>query len=134
MVLLCCRLKQQNILYSADGPDRNVLKFKPPMCFTKENVDFLLQKIDTVLSEMEDGSVDTSAETTKRLMFGSANGPLAQKELKRNAGKDTETTVVAGSSGCNEDDEPLLKKIRRQMCVNEREERNGKSEERDRES
>jgi ethanolamine-phosphate phospho-lyase len=70
-----CRLKQQRILFSADGPDRNVLKAKPPMCFSKANVDQLLDAIDAVLFEMESGELDTSAENTKKLMYGSANGP-----------------------------------------------------------
>lgn len=47
------RLKEQHILLSADGPHRNVLKFKPPMCFNKEDVDFVVEKIDHILTEIE---------------------------------------------------------------------------------
>uniref|UniRef100_A0A8C6T4Y7 Ethanolamine-phosphate phospho-lyase n=1 Tax=Neogobius melanostomus TaxID=47308 RepID=A0A8C6T4Y7_9GOBI len=47
------RLKEQHILLSADGPHRNVLKFKPPMCFTKEDVDLVVEKIDNILTEIE---------------------------------------------------------------------------------
>ena len=45
-----CRLKEQRVLLSADGPHRNVLKFKPPLCFTEEDCDFVVQKIDQILT------------------------------------------------------------------------------------
>ncbi|ELU17763.1 hypothetical protein CAPTEDRAFT_188970 [Capitella teleta] len=91
------RLKQERILYSADGPDRNVLKFKPPMCFSQENVDQLLEVIDKVLSDMENGEVDTSSEKTQHLMYGSANGPkIISSSAKR---------AITGL------DEPVLKKL-----------------------
>uniref|UniRef100_A0A3Q0T129 Ethanolamine-phosphate phospho-lyase n=1 Tax=Amphilophus citrinellus TaxID=61819 RepID=A0A3Q0T129_AMPCI len=44
------RLKEQYILLSADGPHRNVLKFKPPMCFTTEDADLVVEKIDIILT------------------------------------------------------------------------------------
>ncbi|XP_067899694.1 5-phosphohydroxy-L-lysine phospho-lyase-like [Heterodontus francisci] len=50
---LITRLKKEFILLSTDGPDRNVLKFKPPMCFTKEDAQYLVEKIDRILTEME---------------------------------------------------------------------------------
>ncbi|XP_078400913.1 ethanolamine-phosphate phospho-lyase isoform X1 [Cetorhinus maximus] len=50
------RLKEQNVLLSADGPHRNVLKFKPPMCFTMENAKFVVEKIDGILSDLEKGT------------------------------------------------------------------------------
>ncbi len=50
-----CRLKQDHqILLSADGPHTNVLKFKPPMCFTKSNVDLVVGKLDDIFSEIEE--------------------------------------------------------------------------------
>lgn len=42
-------LRNQNILISTDGPDDSVLKSKPPLCFTKANVDTVIQKIDKIL-------------------------------------------------------------------------------------
>ncbi|XP_029382224.1 ethanolamine-phosphate phospho-lyase isoform X2 [Echeneis naucrates] len=48
------RLKEQHILLSADGPHRNVLKFKPPMCFTMEDADLVVEKIDLILTELDD--------------------------------------------------------------------------------
>ncbi|XP_077444380.1 ethanolamine-phosphate phospho-lyase isoform X2 [Stigmatopora argus] len=48
-----CRLKEQLVLLSADGPHRNVLKFKPPMCFSAEDADFVVGKLDAILTEIE---------------------------------------------------------------------------------
>ena len=47
------KLKQNHILFSADGPHRNVLKFKPPLTFNKRNVDTLVAQLDTILSDIE---------------------------------------------------------------------------------
>ncbi|XP_017269807.1 ethanolamine-phosphate phospho-lyase [Kryptolebias marmoratus] len=47
------RLKEQHILLSADGPHRNVLKFKPPLCFTAEDAELVVGKIDQILTELE---------------------------------------------------------------------------------
>ncbi|CAK6979395.1 ethanolamine-phosphate phospho-lyase [Scomber scombrus] len=47
------KLKEQHILLSADGPHRNVLKFKPPMCFSTEDADLVVEKIDHILTEIE---------------------------------------------------------------------------------
>ncbi|CAG12551.1 unnamed protein product, partial [Tetraodon nigroviridis] len=44
------RLKEEKILLSADGPHRNVLKFKPPLCFTAQDADLAVEKIDLVLT------------------------------------------------------------------------------------
>jgi len=44
-------LRQQNILISTDGPFDNVLKTKPPLCFTKENAKRVVDTIDEVLKE-----------------------------------------------------------------------------------
>ena len=35
-----------------DGLDNNVLKIKPPMCFTRANADFLIQSLDAVLTDL----------------------------------------------------------------------------------
>ncbi len=45
-------------MFSSDGPDRNVLKFKPPMVFTTENADELLDQLDAILTEIESGERD----------------------------------------------------------------------------
>ncbi|KAF2903922.1 hypothetical protein ILUMI_02249 [Ignelater luminosus] len=48
------RMKEEHILISSDGPDCNVLKFKPPMVFTKENVDELIITLDRILKEVRE--------------------------------------------------------------------------------
>ncbi|KAE8630511.1 hypothetical protein XENTR_v10000848 [Xenopus tropicalis] len=47
------KLKEKRILLSADGPYRNVLKFKPPMCFTKEDAKLVVDEIDKCLTVLE---------------------------------------------------------------------------------
>ncbi len=42
-------LRNQNILISTDGPYDNVLKTKPPLCFTKENAKTVVDTIDEIL-------------------------------------------------------------------------------------
>ncbi|MDT0539791.1 aminotransferase class III-fold pyridoxal phosphate-dependent enzyme [Croceitalea sp. P059] len=42
-------LRQKHILISTDGPDDSVLKTKPPLCFTKANVDTVVSAINTIL-------------------------------------------------------------------------------------
>ena len=45
------RMRHKGILLSTDGPDNNVIKIKPPLCFTENNVDFFLQNFESVLKE-----------------------------------------------------------------------------------
>jgi ethanolamine-phosphate phospho-lyase len=45
-------LKLKFILTGTDGPFDNVLKIKPPLCFTKENVDFFINKFEGILRTM----------------------------------------------------------------------------------
>ena len=47
------RMKEEGILLSIDGPLQNVIKIKPPLVFTKENVDFVVERLDKVLNEIE---------------------------------------------------------------------------------
>uniref|UniRef100_U3KM93 5-phosphohydroxy-L-lysine phospho-lyase n=1 Tax=Oryctolagus cuniculus TaxID=9986 RepID=U3KM93_RABIT len=51
---LVSRLKENHILLSTDGPGRNVLKFKPPMCFSLDNAQYLVAKLDAILTDMEE--------------------------------------------------------------------------------
>ncbi|XP_014244846.1 ethanolamine-phosphate phospho-lyase [Cimex lectularius] len=50
--LVVTRLRELRILLSTDGPYRNVLKFKPPMVFTKGDGDHLISTLDKALSEI----------------------------------------------------------------------------------
>ncbi|XP_043924899.1 5-phosphohydroxy-L-lysine phospho-lyase-like isoform X2 [Protopterus annectens] len=44
------RLKREGIILSKDGPGGNVLKFKPPMCFSMDDAKFVVEKIDEILT------------------------------------------------------------------------------------
>ena len=44
------QLKDRGILVGTDGPDENVIKIKPPICFTRENADELVSNLDAILS------------------------------------------------------------------------------------
>ncbi|XP_053559509.1 ethanolamine-phosphate phospho-lyase isoform X1 [Bombina bombina] len=50
------RLKEKRILLSADGPYRNILKFKPPMCFTMEDAKLAVDAIDELLTAFEEAT------------------------------------------------------------------------------
>ena len=49
--LLKNQLKENFILVSTDGPYDSVIKTKPPLCFTKENVDQVLHCIREILKD-----------------------------------------------------------------------------------
>lgn len=44
-------LRNEGVLISTDGPLNNVLKSKPPMCFTKENIDRVISTLDLALHQ-----------------------------------------------------------------------------------
>ena len=50
------RLRDERVLIGSDGPDHNVLKIRPPLCFSRADADHLLGKLATVLAE--DGLAD----------------------------------------------------------------------------
>jgi 4-aminobutyrate aminotransferase-like enzyme len=45
-------MRKEFILLSLDGPYSNVMKFKPPLCFNKENAQHLIKTLDSVLSQL----------------------------------------------------------------------------------
>jgi 4-aminobutyrate aminotransferase-like enzyme/Ser/Thr protein kinase RdoA (MazF antagonist) len=45
------RMRGEGILLSTDGPDRNVIKIKPPLVFTAADADLLADRLDAILSE-----------------------------------------------------------------------------------
>ena len=46
-----CRLRTEfNIILSTDYVHCNVLRLKPPMVFTKENVDYLMANLDSLIT------------------------------------------------------------------------------------
>ncbi|MEM9820090.1 MAG: aminotransferase class III-fold pyridoxal phosphate-dependent enzyme [Bacteroidota bacterium] len=48
---LANRMRERGVLMSVDGPLYNVIKIKPPMCFDRANVDFLLHHLELVFRE-----------------------------------------------------------------------------------
>lgn len=46
------KLREKHILVGTDGPFVNVIKVKPPICFTKENADELAESIDEILNKV----------------------------------------------------------------------------------
>ena len=44
-------LKENGLLLGIDGPHKNVIKFKPPMCFTQQNADELVNKLSSALQK-----------------------------------------------------------------------------------
>jgi 4-aminobutyrate aminotransferase-like enzyme/Ser/Thr protein kinase RdoA (MazF antagonist) len=49
--LVANRLRDRGILVSTDGPFHNVLKIKPPLCFTARDADRLVSTLDSILCE-----------------------------------------------------------------------------------
>ncbi|MDZ7781001.1 MAG: aminotransferase class III-fold pyridoxal phosphate-dependent enzyme [Gemmatimonadota bacterium] len=45
------RLAERGVLVGVDGPEHNVLKIKPPMPFSEEDAERLVEELDTVLGE-----------------------------------------------------------------------------------
>jgi 4-aminobutyrate aminotransferase-like enzyme len=43
-------LKERGVLIGAAGAYGNVLKVRPPLCFSRDNADFFLETFDAVLS------------------------------------------------------------------------------------
>jgi len=75
------RMKEEQILISSDGPDCNVLKFKPPMVFTKENVDEVVSTLDRILKEAREIS-ELSMPTVRNAVHTSTKdkGPITIKK------------------------------------------------------
>ena len=46
------QMRRLGILMSTDGPDENVLKIKPPLCFSERNADQLLSTLEKVLRSL----------------------------------------------------------------------------------
>ncbi len=48
---LANRMRENGILMSTDGPFNNVLKIKPPLCFSIQDADFLIERLAKILRE-----------------------------------------------------------------------------------
>ncbi|HEY0285941.1 MAG TPA: aminotransferase class III-fold pyridoxal phosphate-dependent enzyme [Pseudomonas sp.] len=45
-------MRQRQVLISATGPDANILKIRPPLVFTREHADLLLERLDATLQAL----------------------------------------------------------------------------------
>ncbi|XP_072481058.1 ethanolamine-phosphate phospho-lyase [Notamacropus eugenii] len=78
------KMKEQKILMNADGPHRNVLKIKPPMCFTKENAKFMVEQLDKILTVLEEA---TGTRTKSLNEASSDNASDSTSEFGENTSK-----------------------------------------------
>ena len=46
------RMKAQGFLLSTDGPDHNVIKFKPPLVFPESEAERLCENLEQILQEV----------------------------------------------------------------------------------
>ena len=49
--LVANRARDRGVLVSTDGPFHNVLKIKPPLCFTEDDAERLVLVLDEILGE-----------------------------------------------------------------------------------
>ena len=42
-------MRKMNILVSTDGPYDNVIKMKPPLCFSPQDIDIVLDALESIL-------------------------------------------------------------------------------------
>ena len=45
-------LRNKKILVGTDGPFNNVIKSKPPLCFTKENAESVVRNIELIINKL----------------------------------------------------------------------------------
>lgn len=74
-----CRMKNEFVLLSCDGPYANVLKIKPPMCFNKENADELICKLEKIISEVEERGISNLPGTSATANGGSTHKGVESK-------------------------------------------------------
>lgn len=71
--LLVYKLKERKIMTSNEGPDKNVIIFMPPMCFTCDNARTAVQAFDEALREVEQKASEVSAEVPLSILTGTKN-------------------------------------------------------------
>ncbi|XP_021348667.1 alanine--glyoxylate aminotransferase 2-like isoform X2 [Mizuhopecten yessoensis] len=68
------RMKEEHILLSTDGPYSNVIKTKPPMCFSKNNVDHFMEKLTVILTEVTTQRTNTNVNSSQGVSNGLTGG------------------------------------------------------------
>ncbi|XP_030027800.1 alanine--glyoxylate aminotransferase 2-like [Manduca sexta] len=74
------RMREEKILISRDGPDSNVLKFKPPMVFSTQDADRLVDTLDRVLEELDGSRVPVTSLKLEVLVT-----PITEEKEAKNA-------------------------------------------------
>ncbi|KFO25840.1 ethanolamine-phosphate phospho-lyase isoform X2 [Fukomys damarensis] len=107
------KMKEKRVLLSADGPHRNVLKIKPPMCFTAEDAEFLVEQLDGVLTVLEE-SIGTQTEPaiSGNTAHGTKMPEEARRELPGGAPNSTEIASRRRNGACRETHSPAGKRLR----------------------
>lgn len=76
-------MKEEHILVSADGPDCNVIKLKPPMVFSKQNVDEFTTTLDRILKELrENADILTVPTYSSKTEIHPSKEPRPHKSIK----------------------------------------------------
>ncbi|KAG7273854.1 hypothetical protein CRUP_014547 [Coryphaenoides rupestris] len=70
--------EEEHILVSADGPHRNVLKLKPPMCFSREDAELVAETLHLVLAEIEE-ALNMQAPSQVHLDNGKSKRKIADE-------------------------------------------------------
>ncbi|CAG9864279.1 unnamed protein product [Phyllotreta striolata] len=76
------RMREEHVLITIDGPHCNIIKFKPPMVFTKENVDAVVSTLDRVLKEYRETSELFAVNTAKAPPSGKATKEPQHRPIK----------------------------------------------------
>ncbi len=45
------RLRDKGVLVGTEGPFHNVIKIRPPLCFTQQDADYVIECLDAILKE-----------------------------------------------------------------------------------
>ncbi|XP_026321834.1 alanine--glyoxylate aminotransferase 2-like [Hyposmocoma kahamanoa] len=86
------RMREEKILISRDGPDSNVLKFKPPMVFSTQDADRLVDTLDRMLAEL-DGQSRPVSNLTLEVRVTPINDNTQSSDALRNSHLQTVKTA-----------------------------------------
>ncbi|XP_036199480.1 ethanolamine-phosphate phospho-lyase [Myotis myotis] len=109
------KMKEKRVLLSADGPHRNVLKIKPPMCFSEEDAKFLVDQLDGILTVLEE-AIGTNSEgvTISENTPGRTKKPKEAhvEVLSAGAPEQKENPSQKRNGLCAEKQSPLSKRLK----------------------
>ncbi|KAM5255839.1 ethanolamine-phosphate phospho-lyase [Ctenodactylus gundi] len=107
------RMKESGVLLSADGPHRNVLKIKPPMCFTEDDATVMVQQLDAILTDLEATRSITKRAASSSTSCG-AKMPMEAAEdlLHENKADSTENPSRMRNGVCTEQHSALSKRLK----------------------